>query len=329
MKAFSKTLFFAAALWVTVAGASYAQQEAPAWPGRTVRLIIPFALGGATDIVARILAPALGETLRQPFVVENRPGAAGNIGVELVVRASPDGHTVLVGNISTNAINPTAFAATLRFDPAKDLAPVALIASVPNVLVSGSAFPPGNFKDLIEYARARPGQMNYSNPLGSYSHLDTLDLLGRTGVKAVLIPSKGAGSTLTSIINGEIHFSFLNAASITPHVKAGRMKAFATTARERLPDLPEVPTMAEVGFPGVGSVNWNGFFMPAKTPRAIVGKLHAATAQVMQRKPVHDAFVNSAVPITLSKSPEEFQEFVGAEIRRWARIIRDNDIKLE
>jgi tripartite-type tricarboxylate transporter receptor subunit TctC len=327
MKTFSKTLFFAAALWGT--GASHAQQEAQAWPGKTVRLIVPFALGGATDIVARILAPVLGETLGQPFVVENRPGAAGNIGVELVVRASPDGHMVLVGNISTNAINPTAFAATLKFDPAKDLAPVTLIASVPNVLVSGTAFPPGDFKDLIEYARARPGQMNYSNPLGSYSHLDTLDLLGRTGVKAVLIPSKGAGSTLTSIINGEIHFSFLNAASITPHVKGGRMKAFATTARERLPDLPEVPTMAEVGFAGVGSVNWNGFFMPARTPRPVVGKLHSATLQVMQRKQVRDAFVNSAVPITLSKSPEEFQEFVSVEIRRWARIIRDNDIKLE
>ena len=329
MQKVSTSVFFAVSLWGTLAGASYAQQEAQAWPGRTVRLIIPFALGGATDIVARILAPALGEVLGQPFVVENRPGAAGNIGVELVVRANPDGHTVLVGNISTNAINPTAFAATLKFDPAKDLAPVTLIASVPNVLVSGTAFPPGNFKDLIEYARARPGQMNYSNPLGSYSHLDTLDLLGRTGVKAVLIPSKGAGSTLTSIINGEIHFSFLNAASITPHVKAGRMKAFATTARERLPDLPGVPTMAEVGFPEVGSVNWNGFFMPSKTPRPVVAKLHSATVQVMQRKRVQDAFVNSAVPITLSKSPEEFQEFVSAEIKRWARIIRDNDIKLE
>ncbi len=329
MKAFSKTFFLAAALWGTVSGASYAQQEAQVWPTRAVRLIVPFALGGLTDIVARILAPALGEALAQPFVVENRPGAAGNIGVEQVVRAAPDGYTVLVGNISTNAINPTAFAATLKFDVAKDLAPVTLIASVPNVLVSGTAFPPGNFKDLIEYARARPGQMNYSNPLGSYSHLDTLDLFARTGVKAVLIPSKGAGSTLTSIINGEIHFSFLNAASITPHVKSGRMKAFATTARERLPDLPEVPTMAEVGFPEVGSVQWNGFFMPARTPRAIVGKLHAATTQVIRRKQVQDAFVNSAVPITLSKSPEEFQEFVSAEIGRWARIIRDNNIKLE
>jgi tripartite-type tricarboxylate transporter receptor subunit TctC len=325
---FSTAAFFAVVLGAA-GGPAHAQQDAQVWPTRSVRLIIPFALGGATDIVARILAPALGEVLVQPFVVENRPGAAGNIGVELVVRANPDGHTVLLGNISTNAINPTAFAATLKFDPAKDLAPVTLIASVPNVLVSGAAFPPGDFKALIEYARARPGQMNYSNPLGSYSHLDTLDLLGRTGVQAVLIPSKGAGSTLTSIINGEIHFSFLNAASITPHVKGGRMKAFATTARERLPDLPEVPTMAEVGFPDVGSVNWNGFFMPAKTPHAIVGKLHAATAQVMRRKQVQDAFVNSAVPVTLSKSPEEFREFVNAEIRRWARIITDNNIKLE
>src|SRR5215831_10649253 len=235
-----------------------AQQDAPSWPSKPVHILIPFALGGATDIVARIIAPGLGEVLGQPLVVENRPGAAGNIATELVAKAT-DGHTVLLGNISTNAINPTAFAGRLKFDPARDLVGVTLIASVPNVMVSGTMFPPNNLKELIEYARARPGELNYSNPLGSYSHLDTLDLASRTGMRAVLIPSKGAGSTITSIINGEIQFSFLNAASVMPHIKAGRMKAFATTARERLPELPDVPTMAEAGFPEVGSVNWNGF----------------------------------------------------------------------
>lgn len=324
-----RTICLAVVLWATVVAGAQAQQDPPSWPAKSVHLLVPFALGGATDIVARILAPALGEALGQPFVVENRPGAAGNIALELAARAPPDGYTILVGNISTNAINPTGFAAMLKFDPTKELTGVTLVASVPNVLVSGSGFAPNTFDELIAYARARPGELNYSNPLGSYSHLDTLDLLRRTGIRAVIIPSKGAGSTLTSIINGEIHFSFLNAASVTPQVKAGRMKAFATTARERLPDLPEVPTMAEVGFPEVGSVNWNGFFVPAKTPRAIVSKLYAATIQATQREQVREAFVKSAVPITLSRSPEEFQEFVNAEVKRWARIIKENDVKLD
>jgi tripartite-type tricarboxylate transporter receptor subunit TctC len=306
---------------------AYPQQEP--WPTKPVRVIVPFALGGATDLVARILGPALAETLGQPFIVENRPGASGNIGVEIVAKAAPDGHTLLVGNISTNAINPTGFAGKLRFDPVKDLAPVTLLVSIPTLLVTGASFPPNTVGELIEYARARPGELNYSNPLGSYSHMDTLDLSSKTGITVVLIPSKGAGSAITSIINGEIHFSFLNMASVLPHVKAGRMKALATTSRERLRELPDVPTMAEAGYPGIGSENWNGFFFPSKTPRAIVGRLYAVTIQVMQRKPVRDAFANAALPVSLSKSPDDFQEFLNVEIKRWARIIRDNNVKLE
>src|SRR3954467_12166441 len=205
-----------------------------AWPTRPVRVIVPFALGGATDLVARILGPALAESLGQPFVIENRPGASGNIGVEIAAKAAPDGYTLLVGNISTNAINPTGFAGRLKFDPVKDLAPVTLLASVPTIMVTSPNLPPNSMKELIEYAKARPGELNYSNPLGSYSHLDTLELSKKNGIKVVLIPSKGAGSAITSIINGEIHFSFLTMSSVIPHIKAGRMKALATTSRTRL-----------------------------------------------------------------------------------------------
>jgi tripartite-type tricarboxylate transporter receptor subunit TctC len=299
------------------------------WPSRPVRVIVPFSLGGATDLVARILGPALTESLGQPFVIENRPGASGNIGVEIVAKSAPDGQTLLVGNISTNAINPSGFAGRLKFDPVRDLAPVTLLVSIPTLLVTGAKFPPNSVKELIEYARARPGELNYSNPLGSYSHMDTLDLSSKTGIKVVLIPSKGAGSAITSIINGEIHFSFLNMASVMPHVKAGRMKALATTSQKRLPELPDVPTMAEAGYPGIGSENWNGFFFPAQTPRAIVNRLYAATIQAMQRKPIQDAFANAALPVTLSKSPGDFQAFLDAEIRRWARILKEHDVHLE
>lgn len=321
-----KILIFAIALGAFAARPGSAQDT---WPSRPVRVIVPFSLGGATDLVARILGPALADTLGQPFIVENRPGASGNIGVEIVARAAPDGHTLLVGNISTNAINPSGFAGKLAFDPVKDLAPVTLLVSIPTLLVTGAAFPPGTVEELIEYARKRPGELNYSNPLGSYSHMDTLDLSSKTGIKVVLIPSKGAGSAITSIINGEIHFSFLNMATVMPHVKAGRMKALATTSRARLEELPDVPTMAEAGYPGIGSENWNGFFLPSKTPRRVVNKLYAATILVMQRPAVEKAFANAALPVSLSKSPEDFQEFLDAEIKRWARIIHDNDVKLE
>jgi tripartite-type tricarboxylate transporter receptor subunit TctC len=321
-----KILVLAFALSACVAGPVCAQDT---WPTRPVRVIVPFSLGGATDLVARILGPALAETLGQPFVVENRPGASGNIGVEIVAKAAPDGHTLLVGNISTNAINPSGFAGKLAFDPVKDLAPVTLIVSIPTLLVTGASLPPNSVAELIEYARSRPGELNYSNPLGSYSHMDTLDLSSKTGIKVVLIPSKGAGSAITSIINGEIHFSFLNMATVMPHVKAGRMKALATTSARRLPELPNVPTMAEAGYPGIGSENWNGFFFPSRTPRRTIDRLYVATIQAMQRKPVQDAFANAALPVSLSKSPEDFQEFLDAEVRRWARIIKDNDVRLE
>jgi tripartite-type tricarboxylate transporter receptor subunit TctC len=323
---------FALALFAAAAQAQDARPSTgsgQAWPTRPVRVIVPFSLGGATDLVARILGPALAESLGQPFVIENRPGASGNIGVEIVAKAPPDGQTLLVGNISTNAINPSGFAGRLKFDPVKDLAPVTLLVSIPTLLVTGASFPPNTVKELVEYARARPGVLNYSNPLGSYSHMDTLDLSSKTGIKVVLIPSKGAGSAITSIINGEIHFSFLNMASVMPHVKAGRMKALATTSRARLAELPGVPTMAEAGYPGIGSENWNGFFFQAQTPKPIVDRLFSTTMQAMRKKTVQDAFANAALPVSLSKSPEDFQAFLDAEIRRWARILKEHNVHLE
>ena len=318
-----------AVLWLALVGVTQAQQEAQGWPAKPVRIIVPFTLGGATDIVARIIAPALADVLGQSFIVENRPGAGGNIGVELVVRAPADGLTVLVGNISTNAINPTEFAKSLKFNAVKDLTGVTLIASVPTVLVAGAQFPPNNLRELIEYARARPGELNFSNPIGAYSHLDTLDLSARTGIKLVHVPSKGAGTAVTPLLSGEIHFSFLTASAVVTYIRGGKLKAYATTSPQRLPELPDVPTMAEVGFSGVGSVNWNGLFLPVKTPRPIVNKLYAATLQVMQRAQIRDAFVNSFVPITLSKSPEEFQQYVEAQAARWERVVREHNVRLE
>ncbi len=301
---------------------AYAQD----WPRRPVRMVVPFAAGGGNDISARIIAQPLTEEFGQQFIIDNRPGAAGNIGMEIVARSQPDGYNIMVGNVSTNAINPTGFKSVLKFDPVNDLVAVTMIARIPNLLVSGVGFPPNSMKEFIEYAKARPGQLNYSSPLGGYSHMDMLDFNAKAVLKMVNIPSRGAGASFAAIIAGEIHASFMNAATSMPQVKGGRMKAFATTAQKRLGELPEVPTMSDVGFPNTGSDLWVGLYVPAKTPRAIIDKLHAAVAKVTQQQSVRDAFIKAQVPMAVSASPAEFEAYTRAEVQRWARIIREHNV---
>ena len=318
-----------AALLMLAPLASFAQDASKDWPRRPVRMVVPFTAGGGNDISARIIAQPLTEALGQQFIVDNRPGAAGNIGMEIVARSQPDGYTIVVGNVSTNAINPTGFKSILKFDPVNDLAAVTLISRIPNLLVSGAGFAPNSMKELIDYAKARPGQLNYSSPLGGYSHMDMLDFNAKAGLKMVNVPSRGAGASFAAIIAGEIHASFMNAATATPQVKGGRMKAFATTAQKRLADFPDVPTMAEAGFPNTGSDLWVGLFVQAKTPRAIINKLHAAVAKVTRQQSVRDGFAKAQVPMAVSASPEEFDAYVRGEVQRWAKIIREHDVTLQ
>ncbi len=299
------------------------------WPQRPIRAIVPAAPGGAGDITARALVPALSEHLGQQIVIDNRAGAAGNIGVELVAKAPPDGYTLLFGNISTITINPTTYASVLKVDVAKELIAVTMLSRIPNLLVSGSGFPPNSMAELIEYTKARPGQLNYSNPVGGVSHLDMLEFTARAGISMVNVPSKGGGSSFAPIIAGEIHFSFLSAATVIPQIKGGRMKAFVTTAQRRLADAPEVPTMAEAGFPGGGSEFWIGFFVPAGTPRAIIDRLHAAVLHVTRQPQVKDAFDKVKVPMVISASAEEFQDYVRSETKRWAAVIKSNNVKVQ
>jgi tripartite-type tricarboxylate transporter receptor subunit TctC len=315
-------------VWTGIAAG--AQSSTQNYPQRPIRLIVPFAPGGATDIVARIAGPKLTELLDQQVVVDNRVGASGNIALELVAKAQPDGYTLLVGNVSTNSINPIAFAQVLKFDPTKELVGVTLLASIPNLLVSGAGFPPNTLSEVIAYAKARPGQLNHGGPIGSYSHLDLLALLNATGMQMLHVPSKGgAGTAVSTLINGEVHITWMNVATATPQVKAGRFKAYAVTTQQRLPELPNVPTMTEAGFPGIGSNNWNGVFAPARTPRPIVNKLYAALVQTMQRQDIRELFAKNQVPVAVSKSPEEFDAFVRSETKRWAKIVKDNNLKLD
>ncbi len=322
-------ILLAAALCFLVSAANAAQPTAQDYPSRPIRLVIPYAPGGATDIVARILSPKLSERLGQQIVVDNRAGAAGNIAVELVANAQPDGYTLLIGNISTNSINPILFAGRTKVNALKDLTGVTLLASIPNVILGGPKIPANTLKEAIAWAKERPGQLNYSAPLGSYSHLDMLAFTAAAGIKMVLLPSKGAGETLPALLRGEVQITESNVASNIGAIRAGQIKAFAVTSVARIPELPEVPTLAEAGFPGIGSLNWNGMFAPARTPRPIIDKLYAATIAVMKQPEMQEFLTKRLIPPALSASPAEFNAYVQAEARRWDKIIKDNKVSID
>ena len=308
---------------LTATGAVTAQP----YPSRPIRMVVPFAPGGATDIVGRILAPKLGERLGQQVVVDNRAGAAGNIAVEIAATAQADGYTILVGNISTNSINHLLFK-KLKVNALRDLAPVTLLASIPNVILGGPKMP-NNLKDAFAYARERPGQLNYQAPLGSYSHLDMLALTAAAGLKMVHLPSKGAGETLTALMRGDVHITNSNVASNIGPIRAGQIKAYAVTSQNRIAELPDVPTLTESGFAGIGSLNWNGLFVPVNTPRAIIDRIFKETIAVMSDPDMKDFLAKRLIPPVLSESPAAFSAYVQAESRRWDKIIRDNKVVIE
>ena len=319
----------AVVLSAAVSTANAAQADAQNFPIRPIRLVVPYAPGGATDIVARVLAPKLGERLGQQIVVDNRAGAAGNIAVELVATAQPDGYTLLIGNISTNAINPILFASKAKVNAIRDLTGVTLLVSIPNLILGGPKVPATTLKEAIAYAKERPGQLNYSAPLGSYSHLDMLAFTAAAGIKMVHLPSKGAGETLPALMRGEAHITESNVASNIGAIKAGQIKAYAVTSAKRVADLPDVPTMTEAGFPGIGSLNWNGMFAPARTPRPVIDKLFAATVAVLKESEMQEFMAKRSIPLTLSTSPAEFNAYVQSEMKRWDKIIKDNQVRID
>ena len=329
MESIARTTRRFAGLLVLAALAALAMPAgAQPYPSKPIRMLVPFAPGGATDIVARVLAPKLNERFGQQVVVDNRSGAAGNIAVELVAAAQPDGYTLLVGNISTNSINPILFAKQMRFNAVRDLTGITLLASIPNVILIGPDLP-GTLKEAIEYVRQRPDKLNYSAPLGSYSHLDMLALTQAAGLKMVHLPSKGAGETVTALLRREVHMTESNLASNIGAIRAGQVRAVACTATQRVPELPDLPTLAELGFPGIGSLNWNGLFAPVKTPKAVIDKVFAETVAVMKEPEMQDFLVRRSIPAALSKSPAEFNAYVVSEMKRWEKIIKDNNVSID
>src|SRR3954466_2224692 len=310
-------------------GASVA--HAQDYPAKPVRILVPYGPGGATDIIARIVAQRLGESLGQSFVVENRPGANGNLALEAAARAAPDGYTLLVGNVSTNAINENVYAQTLTIKPSRDLAGIAKLVEIPHIVVASAALPANNIAELIALAKKEPGKINFASVgMGSYPHLDMERFMKAAGVELTHVPYKGgAGQAIPAMIAGEVQVAFFNMASLLPHIKSGRLKALAAVPTQRLAELPNVPTLAEQGFPGIGTNAWQGMFAPAATPKPVVDKLYAAVAGVLTKPEQKDGLAKQMMSVAVSKSPDEFSELVRKETQSWGDFVREAKIKID
>lgn len=295
-------------------------------PNKPVRVIVPFAPGGASDNIARMIATPLSEELGAAVVIDNRAGAAGNIGMEAAAKSAPDGYTVFLGNISTNAINQWTYADQLKIAPLRDLMAVSMVATVPSVLVSSAKFPATTVKGLVEYVRKNPGQVNHTSAgAGSYAMIDMLVLEKAAGLSMTHVPYKGgAGQFITGLVAGEVDLAFSNVSSASELVKAGRLKALAVTSQARLPELPTVPTMAEAGYPGIGTDAWQGIFVPTGTPANVVARLHEAVSKVLLQPGVRDSLMKRSIVPAPSQSPSDFAKFVSSETTRWGQIVKDH-----
>ncbi|MDO9706848.1 Bug family tripartite tricarboxylate transporter substrate binding protein [Paracraurococcus lichenis] len=299
--------------------------RAQAYPDRPVRLIVPFAPGGASDLAARILQLHLQEGLGQPIVIENRTGAAGNVGMEAAARAAPDGYTLFLGNVGTLAVNPSVFARTLKVRPAEDFAAISLVSDTPDALVAHPAAPFDSVAGLVAYARANPGRVNYGSPgAGSLNRLE-MELLreGGGGLDMVHVPYPGgAGPAVTAAVAGDVHCLFVTLSSALGQVQAGRLKALAVTTAARTASLPAVPSMVESGYGDFVASSWQGMLAPTGTPAPILARWHGVLREVLRVPDLRRRFAQSATEAVSSDSPGDFAALIAREQARWGALVR-------
>jgi tripartite-type tricarboxylate transporter receptor subunit TctC len=289
------------------------------YPNRALRMIVPFAPGGASDFVGRILQPRMSELLGQQVIVENRGGAAGNIGVEAGARSAPDGYAFVLGNIGSIAINPSVFP-NLSVTPTRDLIAVTQVVDVPSALVAHPSFPPSNIKELIDYARANPGKLNYASPgSGSQNRLEMEVLRKLADLDMVHVPYKGgAGPAVGGLVAGETHLMFVTASSALSHVRAGRLKILSVSTPTRMEQFPQTATTTELR-----ASSWQGVFLPAGTPKDIVERLFTVMRETMATAEVMQRLANGGVIVATSANPAAFAEFVAAETQRWGKVVKE------
>lgn len=313
--------FLLAALMSAAAGA---QQ----YPAKTVRLIVGFPPGGGTDIVSRLLAQRLTETWMQQFIVDNRPGATGMIGANLVAKAPPDGYTLLTGHVNSNAIAPWMVQKPL-YDPLTDFAPIAYIGYAPNVLVVHPSTPARNVKELIALAKAHPGELTFASPgVGSTNHLAGEMFMRATGIKLTHIPYKGSSPAIIDILAGHVVMNFDTLSSVAVYLKQGRMRPLAVTTAARDPQIPDVPTLREIGLKEYDVRNWYSVMGPAGTPRDVVAKLNAEVNRILQLPEVRTRVDELGVRLD-PMTPEQFAEFVRKENIKYQRVAKETGIRME
>jgi tripartite-type tricarboxylate transporter receptor subunit TctC len=299
-----------------------AAEDVASYPTRPIHIIVPFAPGGASDFAIRLIQPSLEKTLGQTLVIDNRTGAAGNVGMEVAARAAPDGYTLFLGNIGTIAINPHFFP-DLTVKPERDFIPISLAAETPGIIVASEKFPPNSLKEMIAYAKANPGKINYA--AAGVSTLNTLAMeqfRHRLGLQMTQVPYKGgAGPAIIDLLAGNVDVMFVTLSSAAQFVKASKLKGLAVTTKERVESLPEVPTVVELGFPEDVSGSWQGLFAVKDTPAPIVAKLHAAVLRAMADPDVSKHMIAASMVPTSSATPQSFKDFVAAESAKWKKVV--------
>ncbi|MSP97340.1 MAG: tripartite tricarboxylate transporter substrate binding protein [Betaproteobacteria bacterium] len=302
--------------------------HAQSYPTKSIRLIVPFAPGGSTDALARTVGQKLGDNFGQQILVDNRAGANGNIGTDLVAKANPDGYTLLMAFDATMVINPSAYS-KLPFDPVKDFATITKVAALPLILVAHPSFPASNTKELIAYAKSKPG-INYSSSgHASTPHLAMLMFGQRTGTEFTHIAYKGGGQAVIDVLAGQIPLLATAIPTVQAHIKAGKLKALALTSAKRHASLPDVGTFAEAGITGFDVSAWYGLLAPAGTPRPIVAKIHAEVVKILATPEMKERFLTNIGGDPVGGTPEQFAADIKTDIARWAKIVKDSGIKLE
>jgi tripartite-type tricarboxylate transporter receptor subunit TctC len=322
-------LLVSAVLAALMSSAPVAPVIAQEYPAKPVRVLSGFAAGGAADIIGRVVAQRLSETLKQPFVVETRAGAAGIIATEAVARSAPDGYTLLVGTMTTHGIAPSLYK-KLPYDVTRDFAPVALIGHIPLVMTVGNAVPAASLKEFVGLAKASPGKYTFASAGGGTPPHLTGELFRSTfGLDLVHVPYKGTAPAVTDLIAGQVSMTIDGLTVQLPHIRSGKLKALAAASARRIATIPDVPTFAELGYPDLQVSLWYSLFAPAGTPRPVVSLLNAQVAKMLALPEVRQRLAELAVEPGDGGSPEQFGAFVQAELRRWGEVVQQVGVKLD
>jgi tripartite-type tricarboxylate transporter receptor subunit TctC len=298
------------------------------YPTKSIKMIVPFPPAGSTDISARAVAAKLGERLGQPVVIENRPGAGGNIGSDMAAKAPPDGYTLLVGTVGTHAINASLYS-KMPYDHVKDFAPVILLSKTPNVLVTHPSLPVTTVRDVINLAKSKPGELTFaSSGSGTSIHLSGEMFNAMAGTKMQHVPYKGSGPMLVDLMSGQVNMAFDNLSAAIQHIKAGKLKAIATTGSRRPPQLPDLPTISEAGLTGYDSTSWNAVYAPAGTPKEIVERLNKELRAILESAETRKFFAEAGAE-SGGGSPEDLAAFMRVETEKWSKAVKASGAKVD